>query len=51
MKLIEHFDRDDTAYEAQRRPSNAFARIYDYDDYEHLARVAEWTILEQEEDW
>jgi len=50
-KLIEHFDREDTPYEAQRRPGTAFTRIYDYDDYAHLARFAEWTILEAEEDW
>jgi ATP-dependent helicase/nuclease subunit B len=50
-RLIEHFDRDDTPYEAQRRPSAAFDRIYDYDDYAHLARLAEWEILEPEEDW
>jgi double-strand break repair protein AddB len=50
-RLIEHFDRDDTPYEAQRRPSAAFDRIYDYDDYAHLARLAEWEILAPEEDW
>jgi ATP-dependent helicase/nuclease subunit B len=48
--LIEHFDRQDTPYEAQRRPSTAFARIYDYDDYAHLARLAEWETLGLEEE-
>jgi ATP-dependent helicase/nuclease subunit B len=50
-KLIERFDRADTAYEAQRRPGTAFDRIYDYDDYAHLARLAEWETLGVEEDW
>jgi ATP-dependent helicase/nuclease subunit B len=50
IKLIEHFDREDTAYEAQRRPGTAFSRIYDYDDYAHLARLAEWETLGLEEE-
>ena len=45
-----HFDRADTPYEAQRRPGTAFSRIYDYDDYAHLARLAEWETLGLEED-
>jgi ATP-dependent helicase/nuclease subunit B len=49
-RLIEHFDRADTAYEAQRRPGTAFSRIYDYDDYAHLARLAEWETLGLEEE-
>ena len=49
-RLIEHFDRAETPYEAQRRPSTAFSRIYDYDDYAHLARLAEWETLGLEED-
>ena len=43
-RLIEHFDREGTAYEAQRRPGTAFKSIYDYDDYAHLARLAEWRL-------
>jgi ATP-dependent helicase/nuclease subunit B len=49
-RLIEHFDRGDTPYEAQRRPGSAFSRIYDYDDYAHLARLAEWQTLGLEEE-
>ena len=49
-RLIEHFDRADTPYEAQRRPGTAFSRIYDYDDYAHLARLAEWETLGLEEE-
>ena len=49
-RLIEHFDRAETPYEAQRRPGTAFSRIYDYDDYAHLARLAEWETLGLEED-
>ena len=38
-KLVFQFDRADTPYSPQRR-----ARFsYDYDDYAHLARVAEWS--------
>jgi ATP-dependent helicase/nuclease subunit B len=50
IKLIEHFDREDTAYAAQRRPGTAFKSIYDYDDYAHLARLAEWETLGLEEE-
>jgi ATP-dependent helicase/nuclease subunit B len=50
IRLIGHFDRADTAYEAQRRPGTAFSRIYDYDDYAHLARLAEWETLGLEEE-
>jgi hypothetical protein len=39
-------------YEAKRRPGTAFNRIYDYDDYAHLARLAEWETLGlEEESW
>ena len=50
IKLIERFDRADMPYEAKRRPGTAFNRIYDYDDYAHLARLAEWETLEPEEE-
>ncbi len=37
-KLVFQFDQEATPYSPQRR-----ARFsYDYDDYAHLARVAEW---------
>ena len=52
IKLIERFDRADMPYEAKRRPGTAFNRIYDYDDYAHLARLAEWETLGlEEESW
>ena len=45
-QLIAEFDRETTPYRAVRR-----ARFqYKYDDYEHLARVAEWQVDEGEED-
>ena len=50
FKLIERFDRADMPYEAKRRPGTAFDRIYDYDDYAHLARLAEWETLGLEEE-
>ena len=50
IALIERFDRADMPYEAKRRPGTAFNRIYDYDDYAHLARLAEWETLGLEED-
>ncbi len=44
-KLIAEFDREATPYRALRR-----ARFtYDYDDYAHLARVAEWSAASVEE--
>ena len=52
IKLIERFDRADMPYEAKRRPGTAFNRIYGYDDYAHLARLAEWETLGlEEESW
>ncbi|MGC2409249.1 MAG: double-strand break repair protein AddB [Methyloceanibacter sp.] len=50
-KLIERFDRADTPYEVKRRPGAAFRRGYDYDEYAHLARLAEWETLGLEEDY
>jgi ATP-dependent helicase/nuclease subunit B len=45
-RLIAQFDQESTPYRALRR-----ARFrYDYDVYAHLARVAEWSIDEGEED-
>ncbi len=45
-RLIAEFDRETTPYRAVRR-----ARFkYDYDDYAHLARVAEWLVDNGEED-
>lgn len=46
-RLIAEFDRETTPYRAVRR-----ARFkYDYDDYAHLARVAEWLVDNGEEDF
>jgi ATP-dependent helicase/nuclease subunit B len=46
QRLITRFDDAATPYRAVRR-----ARFnYDYDDYAHLARVAEWTSDSTEED-
>jgi ATP-dependent helicase/nuclease subunit B len=44
-ELIKHFDNEATPYKALRR-----ARFdYDYDDYAHLARVAEWSVPGEDE--
>lgn len=44
-KLIARFDDEATPYKALRR-----ARFdYDYDDYAHLARVAEWSVPGEDE--
>ncbi len=45
--LIGRFDLPATAYAAMRRA--AFSERYRYDDYAHLARVAEWSGGEGEE--
>jgi ATP-dependent helicase/nuclease subunit B len=44
-RLIAAFDDPTTPYRALRRPSFR----YDYDDYAHLARVAEWSAHVDEE--
>lgn len=45
VKLIARFDDEATPYKALRR-----ARFdYDYDDYAHLARVAEWSVPGEDE--
>ena len=44
-RLIAEFDQETTPYRALRR-----ARFtYHYDDYAHLARVAEWSAESDEE--
>ena len=44
-RLIASFDNEATPYKALRR-----ARFeYDYDDYAHLARVAEWSVPGEDE--
>ena len=44
-ELVAEFDRLETPYRAVRRPGFR----YDYDDYAHLARVAEWSAHVDEE--
>ena len=44
-QLIAQFDDEATPYKALRRAGFT----YDYDDYAHLARVAEWAVAEEDE--
>jgi double-strand break repair protein AddB len=48
IALVERYDRPDMPYEVKRR--SVFRRLYDYDDYAHLARVDEWLTQEAEEE-
>jgi ATP-dependent helicase/nuclease subunit B len=48
VRLIDRFDRPETPYRALRRARFNFA--YKYDDYAHLARVAEWSAETVEEE-
>jgi ATP-dependent helicase/nuclease subunit B len=50
-RLVERYADPAMAYEVKRRRAPAFARVYDYDDYEHLARVKEWLTQEADEEW
>lgn len=45
-RLVAQFDDETTPYRALRRARFA----YDYDDYAHLARVAEWAAAAEEEE-
>ena len=45
LRLVADFDRVETPYRALRRPRFR----YDFDDFAHLARVAEWSIESDEE--
>ena len=49
-ELIARYADPSMPYEVKRR-RGPFARAYDYDDYEHLARVKEWLTQEAEEDF
>ena len=44
-ELIAYYDTPDAAYPAQRLAQ--FASTYRYDDYAHLARVKEWSLLSE----
>ena len=48
--LIARYADPDMPYEVKRR-RGPFARAYDYDEYEHLARVKEWLTQEAEEEF
>jgi ATP-dependent helicase/nuclease subunit B len=47
--LVVRYDDPDMPYEVKRR-RGPFTRAYDYDDYEHLARVKEWLTQDAEEE-
>jgi hypothetical protein len=48
--LIARYADPEMPYEVKRR-RGPFARAYDYDEYEHLARVKEWLTQEAEEEF
>jgi ATP-dependent helicase/nuclease subunit B len=48
--LVARYANPNMPYEVKRR-RGPFARAYDYDDYEQLARVKEWLTQEAEEEW
>jgi ATP-dependent helicase/nuclease subunit B len=50
-KLVTRYADPTMPYEVKRRSAQAFRRLYDYDDYEQLARVKEWLTEEAEEDF
>jgi ATP-dependent helicase/nuclease subunit B len=45
-RLVAAYDRAETPYRAVRRPRFS----YEYDDYAHLARAAEWASVEPDEE-
>jgi hypothetical protein len=49
-ELVARYANPDMPYEVKRR-RGPFARAYDYDEYEHLARVKEWLTQEAEEEF
>jgi ATP-dependent helicase/nuclease subunit B len=50
-KLVARYADPIMPYEVKRRSAQAFRRLYDYDDYEQLARVKEWLTEEAEEEF
>jgi ATP-dependent helicase/nuclease subunit B len=49
-RLVDRFADPNTPYEVKRRPGPAFASLYRYDEYEHLARIQEWLTQEPDEE-
>jgi ATP-dependent helicase/nuclease subunit B len=47
-ELVSEYARDTTPYAAMRRPGFSSSSQYRYDEYAHLARIAEWSALEAE---
>jgi ATP-dependent helicase/nuclease subunit B len=48
--LIARFADPNMPYAVKRR-GGPFTRLYDYDEYEHLARIKEWLTQEAEEEF
>jgi ATP-dependent helicase/nuclease subunit B len=49
--LVARYADPEMPYDVKRRSAPAFRRMYDYDEYEHLARIKEWLTLEAEEEF
>ena len=49
-RLVDRFADPNTPYDVKRRPGPAFASLYRYDEYEHLARIQEWLTQEPDEE-
>jgi ATP-dependent helicase/nuclease subunit B len=49
--LVARYADPEMPYEVKRRSAPAFRRIYEYDEYEHLARIKEWLTQEAEEEF
>jgi ATP-dependent helicase/nuclease subunit B len=49
--LVARYADPNMPYDVKRRAAPAFRRIYDYDEYEHLARIKEWLTQEAEEEF
>jgi hypothetical protein len=48
--LVDRFADPNMPYDVKRR-GGPFTRAYDYDEYEHLARLKEWLTQEAEEEF
>ena len=49
--LIERYNDPAMPYEVKRRKGQAFASLYRYDEYEHLAPLKEWLTQEAEDEF